>query len=56
MGDVNWWSVVGAEDFNHLPAEIELRPGAQRYDAHEPASFNNLMPLAESLPVPCSVT
>jgi len=49
VGDVNWWSVVGAEDFNHLPATVELRPGAQRYDAHEPASFNNLMPLAESL-------
>ena len=26
-----------------------MKPGAQRYDAHEPASFNNLMPLAESL-------
>jgi selenocysteine lyase/cysteine desulfurase len=49
VGDVNWWSVKGAEDFNHLPAEIELRPGAQRYDAHETASFNNLLPFAESL-------
>src|SRR5512133_3538927 len=49
VGDVNWWSVKGAEDFNHLPADIELRPGAQRYDAHETASFNNLLPLAESL-------
>ncbi len=49
VGDVNWWSVVGAEDFNHLPATVELKAGAQRYDAHEPASFNNLMPLAESL-------
>ena len=49
VGDVNWWSVKGAEDFNHLPAQIELRPGAQRYDAHETASFNNLLPFAESL-------
>jgi selenocysteine lyase/cysteine desulfurase len=49
VGDVNWWSVKGAEDFNHLPVQIELRPGAQRYDAHETASFNNLLPLAESL-------
>jgi selenocysteine lyase/cysteine desulfurase len=49
VGDVNWWSVKGAENFNHLPADIELRPGAQRYDAHETASFNNLLPLAESL-------
>ncbi|BDG03496.1 aminotransferase class V-fold PLP-dependent enzyme [Anaeromyxobacter oryzae] len=49
VGDVNWWSVVGAEDFNHLPAGIELRPGAQRYDAHETAAFFNLLPLAESL-------
>jgi selenocysteine lyase/cysteine desulfurase len=49
VGDVSWWAVKGAEDFNHLPAAIEMKPGAQRYDAHEPASFNNLMPLAESL-------
>lgn len=49
VGDVSWWSVVGAEDFNRLPSAVELRPGAQRYDAHEPASFHNLMPLAESL-------
>ncbi len=49
VADVNWWAVQGAEDFNHLPAAVEMKPGAQRYDAHEPASFNNLMPLAESL-------
>jgi selenocysteine lyase/cysteine desulfurase len=47
--DVNWCSVVGAEDLQHLPTDVVLKPGAQRYDAHEPASFNNLMPLAESL-------
>lgn len=49
VGDVNWWSVAGADDFNHLPDAVELVPGARRYDAHETASFNNLMPLAESL-------
>ncbi len=49
VGDVSWWAVKGAEDFNHLPEAVEMRPGAQRWDAHEPASFNNLMPLAESL-------
>ena len=49
VADVNWWAVQGAEDFNHLPATVAMKPGAQRYDAHEPASFNNLMPLAESL-------
>ncbi len=50
VGDVNWWAVKGSEDFNHLPGPaFELRAGAQRLDAHEPASFNNLMPLAESL-------
>src|SRR5512139_932942 len=48
VADVNWWAVQGAEDFNHLPAAVQMKPGAQRYDAHEPASFNNLMPLAES--------
>ena len=47
--DVNWWSVVGSDDLQHLPPDVVLKPGAQRYDAHEPASFNNLMPLAESL-------
>ncbi len=50
VGDINWWSMKGSEDFNHLPhGAVELRPGAQRHDAHGPASFNNLMPLAESL-------
>jgi selenocysteine lyase/cysteine desulfurase len=49
VADVNWWSVQGADDLGHLPAGVALKPGAQRYDAHEPASFNNLMPLAESL-------
>jgi selenocysteine lyase/cysteine desulfurase len=49
VGDVSWWAVKGAEDFNHLPEAVEMKPGAQRWDAHEPASFNNLMPLAESL-------
>jgi selenocysteine lyase/cysteine desulfurase len=50
VSDLNWWSVKGSEDFNHLPhGAFELRPGAQRHDAHEPASFNNLMPLGESL-------
>jgi selenocysteine lyase/cysteine desulfurase len=49
VGDVNWWSVIGADDFNHLPSSVDLAPGARRYDAHETASFNNLMPLAESL-------
>jgi selenocysteine lyase/cysteine desulfurase len=47
--DVNWWSVVGADDLHHLPTDVALKPGAQRYDAHEPASFNNLLPFAESL-------
>ncbi len=47
--DVNWWSVVGSDDPQHPPRDVVLKPGAQRYDAHEPASFNNLMPLAESL-------
>jgi selenocysteine lyase/cysteine desulfurase len=54
--DVNWCSVVGAEDLNHLPTEVTLRPGAQRYDAHEPAAYNNLMPLAESLRLLLEVT
>jgi len=50
VGDLNWWSVKGSDDFDHLPrGELELRPGALRYDAHDAASFNNLMPLAESL-------
>jgi selenocysteine lyase/cysteine desulfurase len=55
VGDVNWWSVKGAEDHD-LPAAVELKPGAQRYDAHEVASFNNLLPLAESLRLLLEVT
>jgi selenocysteine lyase/cysteine desulfurase len=48
--DVNWWAMKGSDDSNRLPgAALDLKPGAQRYDAHEPASFNNLGPLAESL-------
>jgi selenocysteine lyase/cysteine desulfurase len=49
VADVNWWSVKGAEDFDHTPAEVDLKAGAQRYDAHEPAAFFNLLPFAESL-------
>lgn len=56
VGDVNWWSVKGAEDFHRLPASVELKPGALRYDAHETASFNNLLPLAESLRLILEVT
>ena len=47
--EVNWQSIVGADDFDHPPSDVVLKPGAQRYDAHEPASPANLMPLAESL-------
>lgn len=50
VGDVNWCAVKGTEDYSHLPgAGFELKPGAIRYDAHETASFGNLLPLAESL-------
>lgn len=49
VGDISWWAVNGADDLNHLPTSVELKPGARRYDAHEPAALNNLMPLAESL-------
>jgi selenocysteine lyase/cysteine desulfurase len=56
VGDVNWWAVRGAEDFNQLPSSVELHPGARRYDAHETASFNNLLPLAASLRLLLEVT
>jgi selenocysteine lyase/cysteine desulfurase len=49
VGDVNWWAVKGSEDFSNVPTALELREGAVRYDAHETASFNNLLPLGESL-------
>jgi selenocysteine lyase/cysteine desulfurase len=49
VGDVNWWAVKGADDFERFPTAVELRPGALRYDAHEPAAFFNLLPFAESL-------
>jgi selenocysteine lyase/cysteine desulfurase len=49
VGDIGWWAVNGADDLNHLPTAVELKPGARRYDAHEPAAPNNLMPLSASL-------
>lgn len=50
VGDVNWWAVKGAADFNRLGGlPVELEPGARRHDAHETAAFFNLLPLAESL-------
>jgi selenocysteine lyase/cysteine desulfurase len=49
VGDISWWAVNGGDDLNHLPTSVELKPGARRYDAHEPAAINNLMPLVESL-------
>jgi selenocysteine lyase/cysteine desulfurase len=49
VGDLNWQSVLGAEDMTELPTALELRPGANRYDAHETSSPNNLLPFAESL-------
>jgi selenocysteine lyase/cysteine desulfurase len=35
---------------------VALKPGAQRWDAHEPASPANLMPLTESLRLLLEVT
>jgi selenocysteine lyase/cysteine desulfurase len=49
VGDVNWMSVVGAENVTALPTTVELRPGALRYDAHELGGLNNLLPFAASL-------
>lgn len=49
VGDINWLTVVGAENECDLPTAVELRPGAVRYDAHETSSLNNLLPFAESL-------
>jgi selenocysteine lyase/cysteine desulfurase len=49
VSDVGWQAVVGADDYDHPPVEVVLKPGAQRHDAHEPASPANLMPLAASL-------
>jgi selenocysteine lyase/cysteine desulfurase len=49
VGDVNWMTVVGAEDVTDLPRAVELRPGALRYDAHELGGLNNLLPFAEAL-------
>ncbi len=38
-GDLAWQSVKGSEDVSRLPrGELELRPGAVRFDAHEAAT------------------
>jgi len=57
VGDINWWSVKGSDDFDHLPrGSFELRAGARRYDAHATASVNTLMPLVQSLRLVLEVT
>jgi selenocysteine lyase/cysteine desulfurase len=39
-GNVNWMAVRGAEDFNRLAdCDLELVPGARRFDRNETASF-----------------
>jgi selenocysteine lyase/cysteine desulfurase len=48
--NVNWESVVGADDFNNLTRlDLTYRPGAARHDAPETASFTNCMAMAASL-------
>jgi selenocysteine lyase/cysteine desulfurase len=48
--NVNWESVVGAENFNNLTQlDLAYRPGAARHDAPETASFLNCMAMAASL-------
>jgi selenocysteine lyase/cysteine desulfurase len=50
LADLNWWWLEGSHDFNQLDgAPLRLRPGAGRYDAHEPAAFIHNAALAESL-------
>lgn len=57
VGDIVWWAVTGSEDFNHLPgADFQLKEGAARFDAHEPASFVNGAALAECLRFVLEVT
>ena len=41
--NVNWFRVAGAEDFSRLAeCELELVPGASRFDKNAPASFIDL--------------
>ena len=43
LANVNWFAVRGARDFNRLSeCELELEPGARRFDVNETASFVNL--------------
>ncbi len=50
VGNVNWFSIVGARDFNRLSqCELEYEPGARRFDANETASFTNVAAATASL-------
>lgn len=43
LGNINWFSIKGAEDFNKLSeCELDLVPGARRFDINETANFINL--------------
>ena len=43
LGNINWFSIVGASDFSRLgECELEMVPGAIRFDINETANFINV--------------
>ena len=43
LGNVNWFSIVGARDFNRLSrCDLRFEPGARRFDVNEAANFTNV--------------
>lgn len=50
LGNVNWFAVRGARDFNRLShCRLEMAPGARRFDVNETASFFNVPAATASL-------
>ena len=49
-GNVNWFSLAGARDFNRLSeCELVYEPGARRFDMNEPGNFFNMAGAAASV-------
>ena len=48
-GNVNWFSLAGARDFNRLSeCDLVYEPGARRFDVNEPGNFFNMAGAAAS--------
>ena len=50
LGNINWFSLAGARDFNRLSeCDLTFEPGARRFDVNEPGNFLNMSGAAASV-------